>query len=288
MRDVRFVAHHAPSSDDVRWIITFARRRRNESLLLSRGVLIIRRVIRRLHVSHLQAGDVALDADESHHARDVLRLTVGTIVELFNDAGQTARGTIATLTKNSVIVRVESLDQTPGRATHTAIVVASALPKGDRADWMIEKLSELGVDQFIPLVSARSVVVPKGTGKAQRWTRIAVESAKQSRRAGVMQIATLATLGDLLSREKQEIVLLSTEWDAKPLHDLLQSKIDSRKSQITLLIGPEGGWTPEELKTMKDSALTAARLTATILRIETAAIAAAAIVAAWRDAADTA
>lgn len=146
---------------------------------------------------------------------------------------------------------------------------------------MVEKLSELGVSRFIPLQTARSVVHPAGKSKLERWERLAIESAKQCRRAGVMRIAELTQLSKLLASltlaEKKNLFLLSTCDGAAPLVELLP-QVRSH-GEITLLIGPEGGWSAEELDVMRD--LTAVSLTATILRIETAAIAAAAVISCY-------
>jgi 16S rRNA (uracil1498-N3)-methyltransferase len=156
------------------------------------------------------------------------------------------------------------------------VIIASAVPKGDRADWMIEKLSELGVSRFIPLATARSVVHPKGAGKLDRWRRIATESAKQSRRAGVLQIEPLTALDRFTESLESPAVFLSTDPKAPPI--LSCSSFILHPSSLCLLIGPEGGWTDDEMAAFARRNLTAAKLTETILRVETAAVVAAAIV----------
>ena len=162
-----------------------------------------------------------------------------------------------------VVVDVESVER---RAAGRSITVASAVPKGDRADWMIEKLSELGVAAFIPLRTARSVVHPEGAGKLDRWNRIAVEAAKQSRRNGVMRIEPLASLTSLLPKiEPGEGIFFST-GDAPIVGTITAPKAS------TLLIGPEGGWTADEEAAMRSRGLTPASPVPTILRIETAAV----------------
>ena len=145
---------------------------------------IIRAVTRRIHVSGLSPGEIQLDESQAHHLRDVLRLKIGSSVELFDDAGSVAEAIVTQLDPAGVRVRFKAIRRQAGGE----LIVASAVPKGDRADWMIEKLSELGVSLFIPLQTKRSVVHPTGSGKRDGWVRIATESAKQSRRAGVMQI----------------------------------------------------------------------------------------------------
>jgi 16S rRNA (uracil1498-N3)-methyltransferase len=138
---------------------------------------------------------------------------------------------------------------------------------------MIEKLSELGVSAFIPLATARSVVHPQGQGKRQRWERIAIESAKQCRRAGVMRIEPLTDLKDALKSVAGGWYLSTGE--AKPISQILQSITGS----LSVFVGPEGGWTEQEIEAFESKGLSAVGLTSTILRVETAAISVAAIVA---------
>jgi 16S rRNA (uracil1498-N3)-methyltransferase len=241
-----------------------------------------RRVLSPVPIQH--AGQLAeLDAAQAHHARDVLRLTEGAVVELFDAAGTIADATIAICDARSVAVRVDSIHDASTDPS-TQLIVASAVPKGDRADWMIEKLTELGVARFIPLATARSVVLPERKNKRDRWHRIATESAKQSRRMGVMQIDELTTLdravasvlpspGTPVEGERHIGVFLSTELDTPSLPSI----IHPRCSIVALFIGPEGGWTDAELSMFRERGLTGARLTATILRVETAAVAGAAV-----------
>ena len=232
-----------------------------------------------------------LDASQAHHLRDVLRLTAGTEIELFDDVGSVAHGVVTAVDPARVSIRVESIEE-PKEAGD--LIIASAVPKGDRADWMIEKLSELGVTRFIPLQTERSVVHPTGVGKRDRWMRIATESAKQSRRAGVMKIDELARLSDVIEfrgvgaspmhrrleppargRDAHATWYFSTAADAVDLRNL----VDSVFTNLALFIGPEGGWTDAEMALFGSANLTGVKLTATILRVETAAIAAAAIAA---------
>ncbi len=239
-------------------------------------------MLRRLHTPELRAGRVELDRDEAHHARDVLRLRAGDEVELFDDAGNVARGAIETCDAQAVVALVSEVR---AGAASDRITVACAVPKGDRAEWLVEKLGELGVDRFVPLATAHGVVLPAGKNKYERWRRIATEAAKQSRRAGVMTIDELTPLAAALpeaGRADSAACYLSTAPGATSIVDHLQSQRPGDRSPITLFIGPEGGWTDDESAAMDARGLTGVRLTATILRVETAAVAAAAIVATWR------
>jgi 16S rRNA (uracil1498-N3)-methyltransferase len=226
-------------------------------------------VARRIHVQRIQTGENLLDASQAHHVRDVLRLRIGATVELFDDAGNVGQAIVTGVGAAGVAVRVEEIEQAE---TTENLVIASAVPKGDRADWMIEKLSELGVSRFIPLQTARSVVHPTGTGKRDRWTRIATESAKQSHRSGVLKIDDLTPIEALLA-EFPDALVCSTE-EATPL-----AEASLQSDRAVVFIGPEGGWTHEEIAMFATHNLTSVKLTATILRVETAAIAAAAIAA---------
>ena len=229
---------------------------------------------RRLLVPNLHPGPLPLPLDQAHHARDVLRLTQGEEVELFTPDGRSALARLTTVNHEIVVATVEEI---LAPAASSQLTIASAIPKGARADWMIEKLSELGVARFIPLQTERSVVHPEGKGKLDRWERLAEESAKQSHRTGVMQISPLVTLHKFLSAlpAHSPVAYLSTARGALPLPRWLGP------ASPCLLIGPEGGWSPGELANFETRRLTPLTLGATILRVETAAIAAAAIVSAY-------
>jgi 16S rRNA (uracil1498-N3)-methyltransferase len=237
-------------------------------------------VARRIHVRLLQTGlPIALDPAEAHHARDVLRLTDGAAVEVFDDAGAVGRGVLI-LEGAEAFVRVEPDGLAPRQPAGVALVVAAAVPKGDRADWMVEKLSELGVAEFVPLAAARSVVLPEGRGKRDRWLRIATEAAKQSRRAGIMRIAELTRLEDAIARaaDAGAAWFLSTEDPrATPVADAFRELPSGRR--LTAFVGPEGGWTGPERARFAAAGASPVRLTPTVLRVETAAVTAAAVVA---------
>lgn len=245
---------------------------------------IIAAVARRIHVPNLVIGDNPLDAAQSHHARDVLRLSDGAEVEIFDDAGVTASGFL-TCSAGATSIRVDCIDAAP-KLHRLHWNVASAVPKGDRADWMVEKLSELGATSFIPLAAARSVVLPEGAGKRQRWMRLATESAKQCRRPGVMRIEELTPLSRALqsaaptSSEAAGAVAawhFATEGQTIPINEAIEAAREARS--LTFFIGPEGGWTPAELSAFAAAGIAAVRLGRNVLRIETAAVAAAAVVA---------
>jgi 16S rRNA (uracil1498-N3)-methyltransferase len=230
---------------------------------------------RRLHVSTLHAGQINLEPAQAHHARDVLRLVAGDAVELFDDAGAVGPGVIARCSPEGVAVTVASIR--PAQRAF-AFVVASALPKGSRGDWMIEKLGELGAAAFIPLLTDRSIVIPQGKNKLERWQRLAEEAARQSRGIGVMRVAPPTPLSRVIAQTLPGGGwFFSTAGGATPIRTALAGSVPAR---LTLFIGPEGGWTDAEVAAFAAAGIGAVALTTTILRVETAALAAAAIVAA--------
>lgn len=191
-----------------------------------------------------------LSAEESRHALRALRLGAGDRVTVF-DGRETWSGEIES-TSGAVTVRLTRKLEAP---VLPRVVVASAVPKGARLDWMIEKLAELGVAEFIPVRFARSVAEP-GEGKRRRMEKIAVAAAKQSG-APVLAIAP------------------ETAVDRLPADALLAAPGAAERPPAgagCVVIGPEGGLTPQE------EARFSRRITLgpTILRIETAAVVAAA------------
>ena len=220
-------------------------------------------------------GEIAISEQEAHHLRDVLRLRDGAMVQVFDDTGRVAEATLH-FKCHAATARVQSMAEAP--SSMCQIVIASAMPKGNRADWMIEKLSELGVHTFIPLISQRSVVLAEGKNKLDRWRRIATEAAKQSHRSGVMQIESVQPLAVAIQAAAAhgQCWQLSTNAAATPIIDM-QLPTEGR---LTVFIGPEGDWSHEETAHFQKAEIPAISLGKTILRIETAAIAAAAILAA--------
>lgn len=226
---------------------------------------------RRFIVEQVSVGRVTLDARQSRHARDVLRLTIGETVEVFDTAGRRAAGRIVSV-EPVVEIEIASVEQATPRARE--IVIASAVPKGDRADWLVEKLSELNVTTWIPLRTARSVVHPEGTSKFDRWRRIAEESAKQCGRDGVLKIEPLRAFDQILSVQCYSGFI---RMIASLSVDACRLGVGVGGSAI-VLVGPEGGWTDDELAQAREAGWASVTLGSTILRIETAAVVAAAII----------
>jgi 16S rRNA (uracil1498-N3)-methyltransferase len=162
---------------------------------------------------------------------------------------------------------------------------------------MVEKLSELGAAAFIPLATARSVVLPEGKNKRERWMRIATESAKQSRRIGVMRIDELTTIDSAVKKRLAKETPIGEHSDAGagnhatangawflatevPTAIAVRDAVAAVRSPgaLTIFVGPEGGWSDGEVSAFVSAGVVPVRLGTSILRIETAAVAVAAMV----------
>ncbi|MDP1798234.1 MAG: RsmE family RNA methyltransferase [Planctomycetaceae bacterium] len=215
------------------------------------------------------SGTVLLDGPEAHHLSKVMRLPPGETVALFNGAGLVATAEIVAVGKREVTLTIQHVERTP--VPEAALTIAAAVPKGDRFDWMVEKLTELGVCRLIPLRTARGVVDPRES-KLDRLRQVVIEACKQSRRAWVMDLAPVTDFSSLLA---QPGPLLIADPSGQPFADIWRMR--PAIASMTVAIGPEGGWSDDELKMARDAGTQVVSLGDTILRIETAAVAVAAI-----------
>ena len=220
----------------------------------------------------LSPGEYQLGGAESHHLGTVRRVTAGERIVLFNGDGNEYVAEVIGTTKRAVSLNVLSSSQV-NRELPVPLVVASALPKGDRADYLIEKLTELGVTRFVPLITARSVVVPKNS-VVGKFDRAVIEASKQCGRNRLMAIDPPAELSDFLARtdHPESRFLLHTTREGSRLERFAGAG-------AAVAVGPEGGFTMEEVAAATRAGWRVASLGPRILRIETAAVAAAALVA---------
>lgn len=215
----------------------------------------------------LAVGTIAeLDPQQSKHAWKVLRMTVGDTVELVDGSGQLAVGTI-TQAKPVMQVKIDTVTTIP--SIKPRLTLACAMPKGGRADDMVNQLCQLGLDEIIPINTTRSVVEP-GQNKLDRFERIIAEASKQCGRSHSMVVSPVMNLEDLAMRQ----------FDEKRIGLPTGQSLDAPESKIKtmlILIGPEGGFTDEEEQWAVEQGFTAWQFAPHILRIETAAVASVAI-----------
>jgi len=213
----------------------------------------------------LAVGDLTLDGPEAHHLATVRRFEPGDAVTLFNGDGREYLATIVAVDRKRATLHVSAALEI-SRESPVRITVASALPKGDRADYLVEKLTEVGVTHFIPLITARSVVVPKAT-TVEKLARVVVEASKQCGRNRLMTVGPPTTWRDFLARRDGAQLVLHTADGATQRGDFAEG--------VTLAVGPEGGFAPEEIAAALEAGRTVLSLGPRVLRVETAAVVAA-------------
>jgi 16S rRNA (uracil1498-N3)-methyltransferase len=221
-----------------------------------------------------------LDEDQAHHAIHVMRLAIGDLVHLFDSNGIEYIARIQQIEKKSLTFVV--LETTsPENLSHLMVCVAACLPKGDRQKFMIEKLVELGVDQFIPLKANRSVAVASAN-VLSRHRKGVIEATKQCGRKRLMELSSEQSLSDLINATSDEATwsrLLADPYAASSLSDIEPGT----QPRVVVAIGPEGGFDNSEIEMLVRANWKRVRVGNSILRIETAALAAATLLIAKRD-----
>lgn len=213
---------------------------------------------------------VLLDRDEARHAAGSKRLTQGDAITLFDGHGHTASCIIRMIEKKGrdVTVEVGNILMAPEPAPF--IELAFALPKGDRLNTLLSMAVPLGVNAVRPLRCARSVAT-FGENSHDRWRRVMIEACKQSRRAHLPEILAESPPEDaIISCQSVQRLPLLAHPTGQPYAEGMHSH---RSNDLTLLIGPEGGFTAEEIDTATKRGAVIVSLGEGILRIETAAIA---------------
>jgi len=220
--------------------------------------------------------ELTLEGDEARHLSRVRRVKEGELVELFNGEGFATSAEVLSIHKDRVQLRAIG-SPLPDRIATISLTLATAVPKGDRFDWLIEKATELGVARLVPIVTERSVVDPR-TGKLDRLRRTVIEASKQCGRNRLMTIEPTTEWREFLHSRPANPVLFDPSG-ALPSQILSTSE----NGKASVLIGPEGGFSDEEVTAARAEGWTIASLGATLLRVETAGIVACARMLAMAD-----
>jgi len=220
-----------------------------------------------------------LDDRASHHLARVLRVKTGDRLSVFNGDGNNYQGAIVTADKHQVSVLIDSIEQAETESSLNTCL-ALAVSKGDRFEWAIKKATELGVSSIVPILSQRVDVrlsPARWQKKQEHWQQIVISACEQSGRAVVPEVKQPITLSPWLSGVEADCKLvLDPEATTNALHD--------RPASIALLIGPEGGLAPSELKLALENGFSAMRLGPRVLRTETAPLVALSVLGArWGD-----
>lgn len=224
----------------------------------------------------VSGGRATIAGPELEHMRRVLRLEPGDRVTLFDDDGWEHEGAILSYANRLGEITV-TRSYRPERESPLRVTLAQALGKGDKLDWVVEKATELGAAAIAPFFCGRTV--PRwdrdaAEKKRARWARIALSAAKQSGRTRAPEIHELTDFAGLVGREWPcDLKILF--WEGERERGLAQLREEApRAESLLLVVGPEGGFAPEEAALAVRSGFRSAGLGKRILRTETAAVAA--------------
>lgn len=218
--------------------------------------------------SFAESGTLVLEGPEAHHLIHVLRAEVGEIAEVFDGRGLVASVRVTSVRKRDVELQILSARR--DEASSRQIILGTAVPKGDRFEWLVEKATELGVTRLVPLVTARSVVDPRDS-KLDKLRQAVVTACKQSGRNHLMEVSAVTPWSDFVKAD----LSLHTSFVAHPDPDAEQvsSGLMRGLSSVVFAVGPEGGFADNEVGMALAVGARPISLGPLILRIETAALA---------------
>jgi 16S rRNA (uracil1498-N3)-methyltransferase len=242
---------------------------------------------RRFFVPEVRRGMAELTGSDAEHLVRVLRAEVGQVYEL-SDNLAVYLAEITTARKS--IVSFKILEQLAAARQIAKVFLFPALFKFDRFEWMMEKATELGVDVIQPFVATRSErgLAEAAKKRVERWQKIAVEASQQSRRARLPEVAVPVRLKEIVETWAQQLTakfLLDEAESAPPILSVIEQSFPERtpSQSVGLILGPEGGWTEEEIVQLAAGGWKSCSLGLTTLRAETAAISGLAVLnAAWK------
>jgi 16S rRNA (uracil1498-N3)-methyltransferase len=229
-------------------------------------------VRRRFFVEQFTGQSAAIEGETAHHLGRVLRAQAGQLYEL-SDGVAVWLGRIESVARDRI--QFALLEEIPAHAPAVDLILLLSIVKFDAFEWAIEKATELGVGMIVPVAASRSekALLAAAGKRLERWEKIVVEASQQSRRARVPAISSPLRLREAFNEAYPlgAKVILSERSNAPALRDVLSAVT---VSQATLAIGPEGGWTDEELTLAGAAGFREASLGRLILRTETAVVAA--------------
>ena len=227
---------------------------------------------------HPPLQNAPLTNEEAHHCLHVLRHQVGDRIVLFDGRGNEAMAEIVTIEKNKVTFKILTLTHTPRPIYRLTLI--QAIPKVKQMDAILQKATELGVTNIIPVISERTIVQlekEKANSKLSKWQQIIIEAAKQCGQNWVPKLHSVLTLKAFfeLKMPSDLSIIGSLQPDAltfKTIFNRYQQEYGKKPKHLAMFIGPEGDFTPAELGQAKALGCQPVTLGPIILRSETAAI----------------
>ncbi|MFK7734699.1 MAG: 16S rRNA (uracil(1498)-N(3))-methyltransferase [Pirellulaceae bacterium] len=231
----------------------------------------------RFFVPAMKAGcQLSLDAAESQHASSVLRVQVGDFVEVFDGCGASAQARIVSVKKRCVELQVGELADSEQALEPRQVELLVSLPKGDRQKVLVDGLTQMGVRKLTPLLCEQSVAKPNGNA-VERIRRAIVESCKQCRRNTLMEVGEPVGVAELIELEADSqdqdgcLNLIAHPYESQALGAEFSDSL-RLATHVRWLIGPEGGFTQDEVGGLVESGWKTVHFGTNILRIEMAAL----------------
>ncbi len=232
-----------------------------------------------IHSTDVANGIVTITDLLLSHISKSLRAKPGDSLLFNDDHGHRYHTTVTEITKKFLEAKIQQIEAPP-LSTRPKLILAQAVLKGEKMGWVIQKATELGVSTIIPVITDR--IILKLDGKQEethraRWQRIALEAAQQSERWTLPSIEPLHTFEQLLEAPRHNQPLFMAERDEGASLLAIPISKEKQEPEITVIIGPEGGWSPKEVEAAQSRDWAFASFGKEILRAETASLAAIAI-----------
>ncbi len=228
--------------------------------------------MRRFFCNSISGATATITGDDAHHICRVLRMKAGESLSLCDGAGYEYDAVITSVSQEAVVCALG--ERNPSQVeSPIPVTLFQCLPKTGKMETIVQKCTELGVTAVVPVLSARCVVIPNKDfeKKRERYNRVALEAAKQSRRAMIPQVLPLTLIKQIDPKQFDLFLVAYEEESGRSLKAALRGA-DSPKN-IGLLIGPEGGLDPNEVSLLTASGAISVSLGKRILRTETAGMA---------------
>jgi len=235
-----------------------------------------------IRADEVEAGRIRPDKALAHHLRNVLRLNLGESIRVVDETPIRYHTKVVSTHPDPLILEIAKQEPAPEELPSIRLGIGTL--KRTKMEWLLQKASELGATQVSPLITERTVVrVQRGRSQHQqvRWQKIMTEAAQQSCQWQIPELSTPCSLSDFLSHEENpgfKFIFLERLSESKETRKSLRAEIEASPKQGALLIGPEGGWSASEIHAAKAAGFRPLSLGTSILRAETAALAALSII----------
>lgn len=220
---------------------------------------------------------VELGGENLHYIKTVLRLKSGDPLIIFEGTGFEYEAVIRNITTGSATIEITEKKKFQVEGS-IKITLAQALPKGNKMGFIIQKATEFGVGRIIPFNSSRSI--PKLTGskiplKISRWQKIAIEASRKCGREDIPEITNIATFDEILQHPKEDTlkIIFWEEESGTGIKEILRDKKYKKMTEFFVVVGPEGGFSREEIETASGTGFLPASLGRLVLKVETAVLA---------------